>query len=67
MIKIIDEKLVGTRNEIIEHFENMIQFLSEEEHLKKINDILEEVKNHIEDEIEIFFNSMDEKFHILKK
>lgn len=65
MIRIDDEKLVGTKEEAIAYFENVLTFLKAERYVEKVNNILAELENCKKYEVIIYFNAMDEDFHIL--
>lgn len=65
MLKVIDEKLIGTKKEAIEHFENLLNFINEEDHIQKVKNILDELKNCKKYNVEIYFQQMDDNFHII--
>lgn len=65
MIRIDDEKLVGTKEEAIAYFENVLTFLKAERYVEKVKNILAELEKCKKYEVIIYFNEMDEDFHIL--
>lgn len=65
MLKVIDEKLIGTKKEAIEHFENLLNFLNSKDHSQKVKNIINELKKSEKIDVKIHFNSMDDEFHLI--
>lgn len=64
MLRVHEEELIGTKEELITYYEIILTKLYEEDHIEMINDILNEVKSSNKDQITVFFHPMDNAFHI---